>query len=187
MLSSLHHIRRTMRQLEDAGIRCALGGSALLYSLSLAAQVRDWDLTTDAPLEAAVRALEQAGLAWEAEPSGDYPFASSYRLSLRAGEADGALPVDLIGGFSIHSDTGLCRLPSSPAFEWEGLPMAAPETWAAAYALMGRQAKAELLFAYLRRHGAHAERMRSLLAEPLPASIRAELERIPAANAKPSM
>lgn len=182
MKSSISSVRRLVHQLEALGISYALGGSALLLSLDLGAQVRDWDITTDAPLEVISEALTKSGYSWEALPSGDGPYASQYRLSLSLAvdSEEDSVPIDLIGSFAIRSESGLCRLPCHAAFEWEGLKMASPEIWAAAYALMGRQAKAELLYGYLREHGANQEMIRLLLVEPLPPHIRAEFDRMPA-------
>ncbi|WP_079911099.1 hypothetical protein [Paenibacillus sp. 32352] len=156
-------------RLDAAGIPYASGGSGLLYSLGLTEQVRDWDITTEAPLEDVEKALK--GISWTRAVSGDYPFASSYRLSI----THGSLPVDLIGGFAIHTDAGLCRLYSHSSRVWEGIPMGSPEVWAAAYALMNREEKANKLFSYLTECGADQERLQQLLQEPLPEPVRSRL------------
>lgn len=141
----------------------------MLYSLGLSVQVRDWDLTTDAPYEDVAAALH--GLPWKQAASGDHPFASSYRLSID----DTQLPIDIIGRFAIHSDHGICRLPALSSFEWQGIPMGSPEVWAVAYSLMGHEAKADKLFAYLHNQGAKPAALQQLLGEPLPDLLRSRL------------
>lgn len=159
-------------RLEAGGVAYASGGSGLLYSLGLVEQVRDWDVTTDAPLEAVAAALQ--GIPWSTVPSGDYPFASSYRLSIH----DESLPVDVIGRFAIHSESGLCRLPAHSSFIWENIRMGSPEIWAVAYALMNRTEKAQLLFGYIQEHGSSKETLERLLREPLPPTIRERLQQL---------
>lgn len=167
LLFAIHSITD---RLDKASIPYASGGSGLLYSLGLTDQVRDWDLTTDAPIEAVTDALQ--GIAWTRAVSGDYPFASSYRLSIPSD----MLPIDLIGGFAIHSETGLCRLPSYSSGVWEQIRMGSPEVWAVAYSLMNREEKAQKLLAYLQKHGANQEQLRKLLQEPLPDPLRSKLQ-----------
>lgn len=158
-------VHEVARALELASIPFALGGSGLLCSLGLVAQVRDWDLTTDAPFERVTAAL--AGLPWELAPYGDGPFATAYRLAI--GE------VDLMGQFAIRTGAGVVRLPTVVSAQYEGLPVGSPEVWAVAYRLMERHAKAEMLSGYLRSHGARADLVERLLHEPLPASAREEV------------
>ncbi|WP_282938252.1 hypothetical protein [Paenibacillus sp. RC67] len=166
---SLTAVSTVTNRLKDANIHYASGGSGLLYSLGLTEQVRDWDITTDAPIEAVVNALQ--GIHWTQALSGDYPFASSYRISI----LHNTLPIDLIGSFAIYSEAGLCRLPSHSAAVWEQIPMGSPEIWAVAYSLMNRQDKAFKLFAYLQAHGANHERIHQLLQEPLPKPLQSKL------------
>jgi hypothetical protein len=166
---SLESVKRITGLLDAAGLGYASGGSGLLYSLGLTQAVRDWDLTTDAPLESVTHALQ--GVAWISLTSGDYPFASSYRLSIE----DPRLPIDIIGRYAIHSEHGLCRLPALAAFQWNGLSMGSPEIWTAAYTLMKRDQKAELFYDYLQEHGADPAVLRLLLAEPLPGPLRTKL------------
>ncbi|TDF92177.1 hypothetical protein [Paenibacillus piri] len=168
----LESVRLLARRLDEAGIGYASGGSGLLYSLGLSEQVHDWDVTTDAPYEQVAAVL--CGLPWAASPCGDYPFASSYRLTI----ADERLPIDVIGQFAIHSGTGICRLPAFVSTDWLGIRMGSPEVWAAAYTLMGRETKAELLLSYLERSGADRDAVQRLLSEPLPEPLRSRLLRL---------
>lgn len=165
--SLLHTV---LQRFHDHGLVAALGGSGLLYSLGLVDSVRDWDLTTDEPLDAVTRALE--GLNWSASAHGDGSYGTEYRLSVREGDVE----IDLIGAFTVRTDEGLCHLPTIPAATWEGIPVGSPEVWAVAYWLIGRQAKGEMLSAYLRRRGANPQTVKELLVRPLPASIRTEVE-----------
>lgn len=169
---SLSSAQRVAALLEAEGIHYASGGSGLLYSLGLVSHVRDWDLTTDAPLEAVTAALQ--GIPYSLVPSGDYPFASGYRLSVQ----DDALPLDIIGGFAIHCERGICRLPSYSSFIWEGIRMGSPEVWAVAYALMNRTEKAQQLFSYLQEKGARRDIVERMLEEPLPQPIRSQLQEL---------
>ncbi|MFD0679926.1 MULTISPECIES: hypothetical protein [unclassified Paenibacillus] len=169
MTLPLETVRLLTKQLDEAGIRYASGGSGLLYSLGLIDQVHDWDLTTDAPLDDVTAALQ--GWSWTQSSSGDHPFASSYRIQV----ADQQLPIDMIGQFAIHSENGICRLPTVPSFEWQGILMGSPEVWAVSYALMNRIAKSDKLFAYLKQHQADRNALHLLLAEPLPAYLSAKL------------
>jgi hypothetical protein len=172
MKLSLESVQQITQRLDAAGIVYASGGSGLLYSLGLTQRVGDWDLTTDASYEAVAEALQ--GIDWITLPSSDYPFSSSYRLSFE----DVGLPVDIIGQYSIHSEHGICQLPTFAAYQWHGLQMGSPEVWATAYALMKRQPKAELLFNYLGMHDVNQEVVQRLLAEPLPDHIRERLQKL---------
>ena len=79
--------------------------------------------------------------------------------------------IELIVGFALQSGGRVCRLPTIVTGRWRGLPLGSPETWAIAYALMGRQEKAERLFAHLERRRADATAVAKLLAEPLPPEL----------------
>ena len=168
MKPSLEPLLAITSQLEQAHIPYALGGSGLLYSLGLIDRVRDWDLTTEAALGDVLTALDQ--FTHTASPSGDYPFGSSYRIAFRHAWPE----IDLIGNFSIHTASGLCRLPAIPTRRWEGVDVGSPEVWFVAYALMNRMEKARLLYHYLDQHEVNLEIMNMLLDQPLPDSLRDE-------------
>lgn len=158
-----------MRSLSDAGIVCALGGSGLLHSLGLIGEVHDWDVTTDAPLDQVERALARYNVM--RLPHGDGIYASAYRLAIHGD----AREIDLIGAMAIRTEGGVCRLPAIVAGSYHGIAVGSAEVWAVAYRLMGRAAKADLLAAYLRTHGARAEIVAMLLAQPLPDEVRREV------------
>jgi hypothetical protein len=168
-MTSIVPLMQVTHKLAEAGIGYALGGSGLLYSLGLVEAVRDWDLTTEAPMEEIKAALR--GLHIEESPSGDDPFASRYRLSVHRE----APQIDLIGGFAIRTDAGTCRLPVVHAFDWQGIRAGSPEVWFIAYSLMNRKEKAALLLDFLRRNGADPALVRRLGGEPLPDPLRDEL------------
>jgi len=56
-----YEVRAVVGALRERGAVAAIGGSGLLVALQLAASVRDWDVTTDAPLSIVEDALEAAG------------------------------------------------------------------------------------------------------------------------------
>ena len=162
-----------VEQLRRNGVVVALGGSGLLKSLGLVEGVRDWDLTSDAPWEQVEPAL--AGLDWRPAPCGDGPFASQYRIAIAAGDKE----IDLMGEFAIRTEAGVVALPTVVCSQWQGLPVGSPEVWAVAYRLMERHAKADLLSGWLRENGARVEMVERLLREPLPAGVRADVDKWP--------
>jgi len=102
-------VRRVCDALRAAGIRHALGGGALRWSLGLAGSVRDWDLTTDAREEEVRAALADFGVQREGV---ELPYASAFCYQLHM---DGEV-VDLIGDFTIASaaDRGALPAPARP-------------------------------------------------------------------------
>lgn len=168
-MEDLAAVRTVTRALARRGLKAVLGGSGLLLSLGLVSEVRDWDLMTEASLAEVTAALE--GLRWRPVSAGDPPFATEYRLEITAGDR----PVDLFGRFAIRTTGGVCRLPALAAHNWEGVAVCAPEVWVAAYTLMGRTEKADLLRGWVRQHGADPAALDRLLQEPWPDEVRAEM------------
>lgn len=126
------------RRFRSAGIRFALGGSGLLASLGLATQVRDWDITTDAPWE------KIAGLIGDLKyervtPDGIFATAYLCRIDLMGAS------VDVMGDFALRGPAGVYAVPTRVTGQWNGFPVGCPDAWEKAYALMGRSEKAELL------------------------------------------
>jgi hypothetical protein len=158
-----------LSRLDSAGIVCALGGSALLAELGLVTLVHDWDLTTDTPLDVLLPAL--AGL--PATHHGNDELHADEKLAL----ADGT--VDLISRFAFYVKGGVVRIPTVVTRRVEGVPLGSAEAWAVAYALLGRDAKRDLLFDYLARTGAREDIVTRLLAEPLPPELAARLRALP--------
>lgn len=159
--------------LEHAGIDYVVGGSGMLLGLGLTDDVRDWDLMTDAS-EAEVRAaLADTELAEESGPSELYGSGCKLRI-------EGTNPeVEIIIGFAIRSDRQDCRMPALTAGVRNGLRIASPEVWLAAYALMGRAEKANLLEHHLKQNGADRRAIVRILEEPLPAELAERLKRLP--------
>lgn len=165
----LEPLQDVVSRLERAGLVCALGGSGLLASLGLANSVRDWDLTTDEPLERAIEAIEdlQPG---RVGPDGLH---ADHKLLVRGGE------IELIVGFAIGTSEDIVRLPTLVTGRWRGVPLGSPEVWAVAYALMERDEKASALFRLLGRRGADPAAVARLAREPLPAALREKLVSLP--------
>lgn len=142
-LPSLAALRQVTDRLKTAGVHFALGGSGLLYALGLTQAVRDWDLTTDASLADVSAAL--AGLNWKQVPA-VAPYASDFLLHVEV-ETTG---IDIIGGFRIEGKHGdSFQMPFATRGEWQGIPLAQPEGWLAAYEKMDRPHRAYLLKRHL--------------------------------------
>jgi hypothetical protein len=155
--------------LDQSGIRYSLGGSGLMLSLGLSDTVGDWDVMVDAPKDQVMKALQHEQVA--EIMSGDYPFGTDYKLVVQSD----APQVEIIGGLSIYTDEGLCRLPSIPSAMWNGIQVGSPEVWYVAYALMNRSAKAAILLSYLKEVGANKDILIRLMNEPLPEAIMGEI------------
>ncbi len=155
-------------RLERAGITCALGGSGLLMALGLATEARDWDLTAEAPLERLFPAAR--GFAWTtAGASGVHADA---KLMLPE------VSIEIIARFAFRGSRGVIRVPTLVTRHWRGVPIGSPEAWLAAYHLLERPAKRDLLLGHVREHGADATALARLLAEPLPDELREMLARL---------
>lgn len=130
-----------MAALESAGLDVALGGSGLLAAHGLVDRVNDWDLTTDAPVDAVLEALASAELPVFAARDGapdEPPFAS---------EAVFRLPgsVELIISFALLDDDGQrIALPTRVTGRWNDLPLGDLTVWEQAYTLLGHPDRASL-------------------------------------------
>jgi len=172
----LEPLRDAVARLEARGLACALGGSGLLAALRLADAVRDWDLTTDAPIEAVRDALAGVASTWK----GSDEVHADQKLMLAGGL------VEVIVGFAFHVGGRVVRIPTVVAGRRGGVPIGSVEAWAAAYALLGREAKSERLFARLEERGADPAVLDRLLAEPLPDSLARRLSALPRAAQPPA-
>ena len=137
----------------------------MLAALGLTTSVRDWDLTVG---ETAAEVLPVLGDR-EAIHSGNDALHADEKLALDDGR------IEIICRFAFFVPGGIVRLPVIERGSWQGIPLASPEVWAVAYALLGRGAKADLLFGWLAREGARPEVLATLLREPLPDAVRARL------------
>jgi len=148
-------------RLEAEGIRCALGGSGLLAALGLSETAHDWDLTVDAPLEQLVPL------------AGGWPFETAGSSGVHA-DAKLMFPrhsIEVIARFAFHGPRGVIRIPTVVTGRWRGVPLGSPEAWLAAYHLLERTAKRDLLLGHLRTRGHDAGVIETLLAEPLPGEL----------------
>jgi hypothetical protein len=173
MQPDIRNLLLVTEKLEKRGIPYALGGSGLLHSLGLTDTVHDWDLTTEAPKNRIIDALHPLYI--EEIVSGDFPFASRYKLLIHEQEPQ----VELFGHFSIQAEKGLCQLPAIPVFQWKGVHVGSHEVWYVAYALMNRKDKASLLLSYLEENGVRGNILQRLLSEPLPDGIARNLAALP--------
>lgn len=170
-MSSLHirNLAAVTEKLEQSGISYSLGGSGLMLSLGLTNAVGDWDVMVEASKDRVLHALQRDQI--EERRSGDYPFGTKYKLVIQGHGPQ----VEIIGGLSIYTNKGLCKLPSIPSSIWNGIQVGSPEVWYAAYALMNRMEKAAVLLAYLKKAGANKEILNNLMNEPLPDEIMGEI------------
>ena len=148
-------------RLEAEGIRCALGGSGLLAALGLVGTVGDWDLTADAPLERLLPIARD----WPFETAGSSGVHADAKLMFPA------LSVEVIARFAFLGPAGVIHIPTLESGRWRGVPLGSPEAWLAAYHLLERPAKRDLLLGHLRTHGHDPGVVEALLAEPLPADL----------------
>jgi len=159
------------RRLAAAGIVHALGASGLLHAHGLADHVGDWDVTVEAD-RAEVEPLFADLLPRYVGSSGVH---ADSKLILHDGV------VELILRFAFVVPGGTVRVPTVVDGEWQGIPLGALEAWAAAYWLLERPAKADLVFGVLSARGTRAAALARVLAEPLPAALVARLRALPAA------
>lgn len=166
-----------MLRLAAAGVPAALGGSGLLAALGLVDHVRDWDITAEGDVDA-IAALfsDKAGRVL----AGNSGIHADHKVMLPDED------VEVIVNFAFNVEGPVLRIPTLARGNWNGVPLASPEAWAVAYALMGayegaphRRERAELLFAHLERTGADREALRLLLAEPLPEFLIRRLNALP--------
>ncbi|GGO03692.1 hypothetical protein [Saccharibacillus kuerlensis] len=175
MEKKLETLNRVTRLLSQAGVDYVVGGSGMLFGLGLTDKVRDWDLMTEASENEIRMALDSLTLVDESGPSELY--GSGCKLGIEETEPE----VEIIVGFAIRTESGICRLPALPGGIRRGLRIASPEVWLAAYTLMGRSEKAALLEEYLQNHGADPTVLSRLYEEPLPAELAERLRRLPEA------
>lgn len=140
-----------------------------MLSLGLTNTVGDWDVMVEDPKDRVMNALQYDKV--EEIISGDYPFGTAYKLVVHSH----APQVEIIGGLSIYTNKGLCRLPSIPSTTWNGIHVGSPEVWYVAYSLMKRMEKAALLLSYLKEAGVKREIINILMNEPLPDELLVEI------------
>ncbi len=143
MLPSFELLNVVTQRFKDEKITFVLGGSALLYSLGLLSDVKDWDLCVEVPLEQIEACL--GGLNYSLLPNNEI-FKSDFLIRVQ----DNAAEIDIIGHFKIRrpDDGSIHRVPLKISHHWNGFPMADPHEWMVAYELMGREDKTLLLKKY---------------------------------------
>jgi hypothetical protein len=176
----LEPLRACLERLERARLRYALGASGLLAALDLVDEVNDWDVTVDAD----VATLETACAGLPYSRHGNSGCHADHKLTLDAERTE------LIAHFAFFVPGGVVRIPTVVTRHWRGVPVGSPAGWAVAYALMGeleasprRRERAERLFGWMDEHGADAEGVRALLAEPLPPWLRERVAVLPVTGA----
>ena len=177
-------LRDLLARLDRAGHAYALGASGLLAALGLVAKVNDWDVQVDASIDELARATQGVASA----RFGNDGVHADHKLSFDAER------VELIAGFAFFGrgtrgrgrGSGVVTIPFAVTGTWQGLPLASPTAWAAAYALMGeledsarRRERADLLFAWLRGRAPERAVIDALLAQPVPAELAARLRALP--------
>jgi hypothetical protein len=160
------------RRLAAAAIPHALGASGLLFAHGLVDNVGDWDVTVEAD-RANVEPLF-------ADLAPRYVGSSGVHADSKLILHDGV--VELILRFAFVVPGGIVRIPTIVDGEWRGIPLGALEAWAAAYALLERPAKTELVFARLAERGARPAALSRVLEQPLPDPLRARLTALPRAG-----
>ena len=168
-IESLH---LAFTRLQAARVPCALGGSGLLAGLGLVDHVRDWDITAEGDVTAIAALFGDL----PHELAGNSGIHADHKVML-AGEK-----VEVIVNFAFAVAGPVIRIPTLARRMWNGVPLASPEAWAVAYALMGeyegearRRERAELLFNHVEKNGADPEAMGLLLAQPLPGFLKRRL------------
>ncbi|MFE6073387.1 hypothetical protein ACFVQB_02795 [Paenibacillus sp. NPDC057886] len=114
--------------------------------MNLSNTVNDWDLIVDCPKDRLLKVIE--GYDCIEQESGDYPFASKYRIHIPS------LRIDIIGGFAFYAEGEVVRLPTSHIQNrtWDGIKVSCLEIWYVAYYLMGRKEKSNLILGHLQTH-----------------------------------
>ena len=170
---SLAALRTVLEALERGGFAPTLGGSGLLYAHHLVDVVHDWDVLVDADASDVAAALHAAGLAWSDAGNNVARYAIDGRFLLTIEGTE----VDVLARFAIRVDgETVVNIPSLAAGSWNDIPLGSMEAWLVAYRLMGRAGQPELIMGYLQEHGANEMCVQRLLTEPLPDTLRTELQ-----------
>ena len=127
--------------LTERGFPVAVGGSAVLASLGLIDQVRDWDVTCEGDPDEVAQVLDALGVSWTAPQSAGRPFATGARYVVDAGDHE----LDVLVNFAAWDGDRIERFPVRTSTTWLGLPIADPDVWTNAYRLIGRPERAAAL------------------------------------------
>lgn len=148
------------KALDGQGIDNVVGGSGLLASLELVAEVHDWDLVVDAQPAVVEQLLDELELPHRRKPRSGI-FHTDAAIEVDAGDHS----IDVLVGFALDSTEGVIRIPARAGDRWRGLRMARAEDWVQAYRLLGREAQTRLLADHLA--GRRSPRQDSNLRHPL--------------------
>ena len=178
-LPPLEGLRALTTRLDDAGLAWAVGGSGLLAAYGLVERVNDWDLQVESGPELLREMFADVPHSFH----GHGGCHADWKLGFESER------IELIPRFAFFVPGGVVRIPLHVSRAWRGFPIAGPEAWACAYALMGefdepalrarRAERADRLLGWLATHGADEARLAELLREPLPGSVRARLDALP--------
>ena len=181
-LPPLEGLRALTARLDEAGLPWAVGGSGLLASLGLVERVNDWDVQVESGPELLRELFADVPHSFH----GHGGCHADWKLGFENER------IELIPRFAFFVPGAIVRIPLQVSRQWRGFPIAGPEAWACAYALMGlydepalrarRAERAERLFSWLAEHGAEASRLDEVLREPLPGAVRARFTALPLAN-----
>lgn len=139
VLPDLEGVREVFAAFDRTGIVAALGGSAVLAALGLVDVVHDWDITTDADVDAVRAALDAAGIAYVEAPKPDASYAA--RAYIQVVDA----PIEISVGYAIGTPDGDVAIPTVIGRTWLGLPLSDPAPWVIAYRAMGRSDRSQAL------------------------------------------
>ncbi len=180
-LPPLEGLRTLTARLDEAGVPWAVGGSGLLAAYGLVERVNDWDVQVESGPELLRGLFSDVPHSFH----GHGGCHADWKLGFENER------IELIPRFAFFVPGAVVRIPLHVSRAWRGFPIAGPEAWACAYALMGlydelalrarRAERAERLLAWLTEHGADASRLDEVLREPLPGVVRARLEALPRA------
>lgn len=86
---NIKDLQEIAEKLNHNQIPYSLGGSGLLFYLGLIDKVNDWDIVVECPKEKLIEVLDD--LPWTELKSGDFPYASEFRIHVPS------LLIDFIG------------------------------------------------------------------------------------------
>lgn len=127
--------------LSDAGVMHALGGSGLMNLLGIDVQVNDWDITTEADEERVSGLLSEYQSIYVKRT---HPYTSKYLYRSKIGLSE----IDLIGDFSVATETGIVHCKTHVRGIYQGVPLGCLNEWYAIYKALGKFEKCALIERY---------------------------------------
>lgn len=167
-------LRRLADKFSAKGVTWAIGGSWLLCQHGILDTFHDFDiLVAEKDADKAENVLARLGMAGELPHTGN-AYQSAYHFDGADIETFAGMVID--GRWHVQFDAAAI----AGQADVQGAPVNLMhlEDWFVLYSLMGKQARAEAIAAYLKDKGAaHPERFAQVVAEPLPEDL---LEKIKA-------